>query len=99
MKYTILHLTMVLSIASLVSLYTGSFWSTVEKHLNTIKGLKTLSEYKEFILSRINERLTNDFFDITLVGSEGFGCFWPGKQCMECLRRFSEHHERKDSLL
>lgn len=57
--------------ASLVSLYTGSFESTVEKHLNTIKGLKTLSEYKEFILSRINERLTNDFFDITLVGSEG----------------------------
>ena len=29
------------------------------------------NEYKEFILSRINERLTNDFFDITLVGSEG----------------------------
>ena len=57
--------------ASLVSLYTGPFESTVEKHLNTIKGLKTLSEYKEFILSRINERLTNDFFDITLVGSEG----------------------------
>lgn len=30
----------------------------------------TLAAVK-FILSRINERLTNDFFDITLVGSEG----------------------------
>ena len=51
--------------------YTGSFESTVENHLNTIKNLKTLDEYKEFILSRVNERLTNDYFDITLVGSEG----------------------------
>ena len=57
--------------ASLVSLYTGSFESTVENHLNSIKELKTLEEYKEFILSRVNERLTNDYFDITLVGSEG----------------------------
>lgn len=57
--------------ASLISLYTGSFESTVENHLNTIKNLKTLDEYKEFILSRVNERLTNDYFDITLVGSEG----------------------------
>lgn len=57
--------------ASLISLYTGSFESTVENHLNTIKSLKTLDEYKEFILSRVNERLTNDYFDITLVGSEG----------------------------
>ena len=46
-------------------------WDTVENHLNTIKNLKTLDEYKEFILSRVNERLTNDYFDITLVGSEG----------------------------
>ena len=57
--------------ASLISLYTGSFESTVENHLNTIKSLKALDEYKEFILSRVNERLTNDYFDITLVGSEG----------------------------
>ncbi len=57
--------------ASLISLYTGSFESTVENHLNAIKGLKTLEEYREFILSRVNERLTNDYFDITLVGSEG----------------------------
>ena len=57
--------------ASLVSLYTGSFESTVENHLNSIKDLTTLEEYKSFILSRVNERLTNDYFDITLVGSEG----------------------------
>lgn len=57
--------------ASLVSLYTGSFESTVESHLNSIKRLTSLREYKEFILSRVNERLTNDYFDITLVGSEG----------------------------
>lgn len=57
--------------ASLVSLYTGSFESTVESQLNSIKDLTTLEEYKSFILSRVNERLTNDFFDITLVGSEG----------------------------
>lgn len=57
--------------ASLVSLYTGSFESMVESHLNSIKDLTTLDEYKNFILSRVNERLTNDYFDITLVGSEG----------------------------
>lgn len=57
--------------ASLISLYTGSFESTVESHLNRIKTLASLKEYREFILSRVNERLTNDYFDITLVGSEG----------------------------
>ena len=57
--------------ASLISLYTGSFESTVENHLNSIKELTNVDEYKEFILSRVNERLTNDYFDITLVGSEG----------------------------
>lgn len=57
--------------ASLISLYTGSFESTVEGHLNSIKRLNTLEEYKQFILSRVNERLTNDYFDITLLGSDG----------------------------
>ncbi len=57
--------------ALLISLYTGSFESTVEGHLNSIKGLNTLEEYKQFILSRMNERLTNDYFDITLLGSDG----------------------------
>lgn len=30
-----------------------------------------MEEYKRFILSRVEERLTNDYFDITLIGSEG----------------------------
>lgn len=57
--------------ASLVSLYTGSFESTVENHLGTIKTLSSLEEYRNFVLSRVEERLTNDYFDITLTGSDG----------------------------
>lgn len=57
--------------ASLVSLYTGSFESIVENQLNSIKSLKSLDEYRAFILSRVEERLTNDYFDITLIGSDG----------------------------
>ena len=57
--------------ASLISLYTGSFESTVESHLNVIKELNTFEEYKSFILNHVNERLTNDYFDITLLGSDG----------------------------
>lgn len=47
--------------ASLVSLYTGSFESTVENHLNTIKEFNTLDEYRNFIITRVEERLTNDY--------------------------------------
>ena len=57
--------------ASLVSLYTGAFESLVENHLNAIKELTSLEEYRDFVLTRVNERLTNDYFDITLLGSEG----------------------------
>ncbi len=57
--------------ASLVSLYTGSFESLVENHLNAIKELSTMDDYRHFILTRVTERLTNDYFDITLLGSEG----------------------------
>lgn len=57
--------------ASITSLYTGSFESTVENHLNSIKELASLEEYKNFILSKVDERLTNDYFNITLLGSEG----------------------------
>ena len=57
--------------ASLVSLYTGSFESTAEQHLNVIKEMQSLDEYKDFILSRADERLTKDYFEITMVGSEG----------------------------
>lgn len=57
--------------ASLVSLYTGSFESTMESHLNVIKELQSVNEYKSFIIDRVNEKMTNDYFDITLLGSEG----------------------------
>lgn len=57
--------------ASLISLYTGSFESVVEQHLNVIKTLKTKEEYKAFIISRVEERMTNDYFEITLCGTEG----------------------------
>lgn len=57
--------------ASLLSVYSGSFESTMEGHLNAIKGLTTFDEYKEFINQKITERFTKDYFDVTLVGSEG----------------------------
>lgn len=50
--------------ASLISLYTGSFESTVESHLSSIKEITTFDEYKNFIFSKINERMTNDYFNI-----------------------------------
>lgn len=57
--------------AQLVSLYTGSFESTMESHLTAISELTTLDEYKNFIKTKINERLTSDYFSITLLGSNG----------------------------
>ena len=57
--------------AALVSLYSASFESTVENQLNSLKQVKTLDEYKAFILSRVSESLTNDYFEITLPGSQG----------------------------
>ena len=56
---------------SLVSMYAGSFESVMEQHLNVIKECKDLNDYKTFIKDRVSSRLTNDYFDITLVGSEG----------------------------
>jgi len=57
--------------ALLVSLYAGSFESTMESHLNAINELHSIDEYKSFIIGRVKERMTNDYFDITLTGSEG----------------------------
>ncbi len=57
--------------ASLTSLYTGSFESTMEEHLNAIKDLNSIEEYKNFILTRISEQLTKDYFEITLTGYDG----------------------------
>jgi len=56
---------------SLVSMYSGSFESVFENQLNAIKELNSFEEFKEFILSRVNTVLTNDYFNITLVGSDG----------------------------
>lgn len=55
--------------ATLSSLYAGSFESVVEEQLNRIKNLKTIEEYKGFLLNRISERLTDDYFKITLPGT------------------------------
>lgn len=56
---------------SLVSTYSGAFESEFENQLNAIKELNTIEEFKHFILSRVNDKLTNDYFNITLVGSDG----------------------------
>lgn len=57
--------------AQLTSLYTGSFESIMENHLSAISELNTVEEYKNFIKTKINERLTSDYFNITLLGSDG----------------------------
>lgn len=56
---------------SLVSMYSGSFESEFENQLNAIRELHNIDEFKAFILSRVNDKLTNDYFNITLVGSDG----------------------------
>ena len=55
--------------ASLTSLYTGSFESTAESHLNVIQNCSSLEDYRRFIIDRVTERLTDDYFSITLPGS------------------------------
>ncbi|MGN1043661.1 MAG: DUF262 domain-containing protein [Acutalibacteraceae bacterium] len=57
--------------ASLTSLYASSFESIAENQLNSIKEISTFEEYRNFILNRVNEKLTNDYFNITLVGTSG----------------------------
>lgn len=57
--------------ALLSSIYTGSFESTVENHLNALKNLKTQDDYRDFIFTRIDEVCTDDFFEVTLSGSGG----------------------------
>jgi len=57
--------------AQLVSLYTGSFETTVQNHLNAIKQITSMKGYRSFVFSRVEEKLTNDYFNITLVGTDG----------------------------
>lgn len=57
--------------AQLVSLYSSSFESVMENQLTFISTLNNVDEYKNYINEKIRERLTNDFFNITLLGSDG----------------------------
>ena len=58
--------------ALLSSLYTGGSTETIaENHLNALKTFSSLEEYRRFVLDRVTERLTDDFFAVTLPGSEG----------------------------
>ena len=56
---------------SLVSLYSGSFESTMETHLNAIKEMKNFEEFRIYLEKLMSEKLTNDYFTITLPGSDG----------------------------
>ena len=58
--------------ALLSSLYTGgSSETTAENHLNALKSFSVPEEYRTFILERVEERMTDDFFSVTLPGSDG----------------------------
>lgn len=57
--------------AECVSLYSGSTDAIAESHLNAIKNLSSLEDYRRFIVSRLENRMTNDYFNITLPGSDG----------------------------
>ena len=56
--------------ATMTSLYANSPESVAESHLNAIARLSSLDDYRQFIISRVSERLTDDYFSITLPGSE-----------------------------
>ena len=55
--------------SSLVSLFTGSFESTMEGILNSVNECQSFDDYKNLIHTKIKEALTDDFFKITLCGS------------------------------
>lgn len=71
---------------SLISLYSSSAESIMESHLTAIKDLTSFDEYKKFIEGRINERFTQDYFNVTLLGSEGLGVSGKGNSawCAYC---------------
>ena len=64
--------------AEMTSLYSNSPESVAESHLNAIARLLTLEDYRDFIVSRVCERLTDDYFSITLPGSEDLAKSGPG---------------------
>ena len=55
--------------SALTSLYSNSTETVAESHLTAIKDYSSLDEYKRFIITRVNESLTDDYFNITLPGS------------------------------
>ncbi len=57
--------------AALTSLYTGSFESTVESHLNALKPLRSAEEYRDFIVGTVKAQLTDDYFSTTLPAAGG----------------------------
>ncbi|MBR0149975.1 MAG: DUF262 domain-containing protein [Synergistaceae bacterium] len=57
--------------ASLTSLYSNSPETAAESHLNAIARINSPNEYRQFIISRVSETLTDDYFRITLPGSDG----------------------------
>lgn len=65
--------------ATMTSLYVAnSPESIAENHLNAIARLSSLDEYRQFIISRVSEILTDDYFSTTLPGSEELAKSGPG---------------------
>lgn len=62
--------------ASLMSIYTDE--SVMENQLKAIKDLHTFEEYRDYLLSRIDERFTNDYFETTLTGTGELAAYGSG---------------------
>lgn len=56
---------------NLVAVYSSSSETIMEGHLNSLKEINNFNDYKNFIDNTINETLTDDYFKITLPGSNG----------------------------
>ena len=56
--------------AAMTSLYATSPETVSESHLNVLARFSAFEEYRNFIIDRVSERLTDDYFRITLPGSE-----------------------------
>lgn len=64
--------------AVMTSLYASSPESVAESHLNALARLSSFEDYRKFIVERVSERLTDDYFRITLPGSEDLAKSGPG---------------------
>ena len=52
--------------------------STAEALINAIKNFTNFEEYKQYILDRINQSLTDYYFNVTITGSEGLAASGQG---------------------